>query len=93
MSNLSYRNRLSNLENELYKQQSLWNPLYFYPISVLILFLILSIGTPSFLYTSSKKKPKKKVRSWGMIFIVWIFVSVLACGGIYYYLNKNNFKS
>lgn len=87
MSSLSYRSRLSNLENELYKPQSIWNPLYLYPISVTVLFFILSITTPSFLYTSSKKKPKKKYRSWGMIFLLWIILSVCACGGIYYYLN------
>ena len=91
MGDLSYRNRLSNLENDLYKQRSLWNPLYLYPISIVLLFLILSINTPSFLYTSSRKKPKKKYRSWKMIFFVWIIVSIVTCIGIYYYLNKKLF--
>jgi len=84
----SYRERLAMLEKDLYappKPSFYITPLYLYPTIIIILFLLLSIFTPSFLY---KKHKKKYHKSWTMIVLIWIVLSLLLCAGLYFYMNK-----
>ena len=86
--NTSYRDRLAMLEKDLYTPQkssfTLLSSIYIYPIVAFILFILLSIFTPSFLYKKHKKKYNK---SWGMIIFIWLLLSIIICGGIFYYLR------
>jgi hypothetical protein len=82
----SYRSRLEALEQSIQPTKPV-SPMMIYGIyaSIIVIWLIVLVSfTPSFLYTTKRKRKPAK-RDWSKIIIVWILLSAATCGALFWY--------